>query len=302
MPGPDDKPVEPAAAGTAVQSIPPESPATEANAAPVQADQAPVSTAPAVEASSAAGADTLKSEPSLLEQFDTEQKAAEAEKVAKPDEPKPELKPEEKKPDEKVDPAKEGEPAKVEAPALEPIDYFAAETGVKIPETLKLDDALKTEVAKAFDDFRADPKAGAQGLVDLHNRMMGEAQEAMTKRQWDAFNDTRKQWRTAVKADPVIGGAGYQTAMHAIADVRDTIVSRAKPGTPQFESDMKDFDDMLKVTGVGDHPAFLRMLHNGARFFKEAAVPPNDPLPPPNNGRPPRAKGQINYPNTQFPE
>ena len=89
----------------------------------------------------------------------------------------------------------------------------------------------------------------------------------------------------AYLADDEIGGPGHQTAMAAIARVRDY-------GVP--EKDRQSFDQMLRVTGAGDHPAFLRMMHNLARWVDEpqAMEAPTDIKPPKDIGKDPNRRGR----------
>lgn len=305
MAGPDD-PVIPAVEAAAV--VAPVIPQTEA-VVPVQADPAAaVSDAPAavVEASPAPAAaePTPVAEPSLLDEFDKAKaapKAAEPAKEeskaeaapaaeAKPAEPKvEEAKPVEEKPAE-VAPVEE--PKVEESAPLEAIDYFAAETGLKIPETIKIDDAIRGELTGAFDLIRGGKAIeGAQVLMEMHNRQL----EAMAKQvgddQWSAFRKTNADWKTAVMADPILGGAGHDTAMQQVAIARDNFASTAKPGTPRFEQELAEFNAALRITGAGNNPAILRFMHNASKFVREAAPPPPDPKPPKDNGRQPGRKG-----------
>lgn len=234
-------------------------------AAPAVADPAPAAAEPAAPAV----------EPTLLEKFDAEKAAKEAKPEEKPAEPekKPEAaageapKPEEKKPDAEV---KAEEPA---APApVEPVAYEYT-----LPETLQMDDAQRGELHTALDAFRADPAKGVQGLVDLHNKTMQAYAEDLSKQQWKTFQDTRKGWVTQVMADEQLGGAGHDTTMGAVARMRDLLVP---------EKNREEFNDFLKITGAGDHPAFLRILHNAARIYDEAPLPPPNIRPAPNAGMP----------------
>ncbi len=224
-----------------------------------------------------------KLEPSLIAEFD----AAHPDKKAEnPDAPKPDAakadaakveapKPDAAKPDAAAKPDGEVEAPAVEAPKpLEPVKYE-----YQIPETLTLPDADRPEVEKAFEAFRADPAKGAQGLVDLHAKYMGQFADATLKNQYAVFNDTRKGWRQEVMSDPLLGGSGFQTAMGAIARMRDQFVS---------DKDRGEFNKMLEVTGVGDHPQFLKLLLNVARAYDEPPLPPPNISPTPNQGQPPK--------------
>lgn len=225
---------------------------------------APVAAEPAVPAS----------EPSLLEKFDSEQAAK-----AKPAEPKSEPKPDAAAKSAEVAPAQEVKPPEPAASA--PVNYEYT-----LPETIKMDDALKGDFHGALDAFRNDPAKGAQGLVDLHNKAMQNYADELTRNQWKTFNDTRRGWQTRTMADPEIGGAGYETSMGAIARMRDLFISygRTEQEAAEFRN---DFNDFLKVTGGGDHPAFLKMLHTAARIMDEAPMPSPGAKPPANIGKAP---------------
>jgi hypothetical protein len=94
-----------------------------------------------------------------------------------------------------------------------------------------------------------------------------------------------------VKADAEIGGAGFNTAMTAVAKMRDLFLSSARPGTDKYENDAAEFNDFLRITGAGDHPAFLRFLNNVARRFDEPIAPSIPYKPPPDIGQRPNGAG-----------
>lgn len=256
-----------------------EAPAPSAAASPAAAPAAPAVeaapvAAPVVETPAAAPA---APEPTLLQKFDADKAAAEAAKApvveVKPDQPASDAapseapKPVEAKPGE---PKPEGAPAEA-APAA-PVAYEYT-----LPETIKMDDALKGTFHTALDAFRTDPAKGAQGLIDLHNQTMQQYADHTYAEQVRIFNETRREWTTQVMADEELGGAGHQTSMAAIARMRDLLVPEAR---------REAFNQFLAVTGAGDHPEFLRILHNAARIYDEAPMPPPGARPPPSNGRP----------------
>lgn len=251
------------------------SPAAAPAAAPEAAAAAVEPAAPAAEpAAPAAAAEPAAPEPTLLQKFDAEQAAKKPAEPAKVAEAKPATdapKPEGEKPAEAAKP--EGEQPAPEQPAApEPIAYEYA-----LPETLQMDDALKGKFHGALDAFRGDPAKGVQGLIDLHNETMQTYADHLAREQHRVFGETRKAWQTEVMADEELGGAGYQTTMGAIARMRDLLVP---------ESRREAFDNMLMVTGVGDHPEFLRLLHSAARIYDEAPMPPPGARPPADIGKP----------------
>lgn len=199
------------------------------------------------------------------------------------------------KPDAKVEAKVDAKPeAKVETPPVEVAAPEKTEWEFKLPETLKADEKQLTTFRGILDDIVA-PKEGesratyAQRLVDLHNEAMTGFAEQTLKNQISAFNDTRAEWRKQTMADERIGGAGHDTAMRAIARVRDYLVSDARPGTKEYQDDVKALNDFNRITGAGDHPVFLRMLHRAARYVDEPSAPAPNALPTKFNGRPPNA-------------
>jgi hypothetical protein len=266
------QPVPAAAPVTASPAPAPIAPAAQ----PPAAEPAPVvATTPApapaaatdkpVEPSSPAAAEPAAAVPTLLEKFDKEKADAEAAKAAKAAAPKPQA-------TEAAKPA-EAPPAQPTAPVPTPVEYKYT-----LPETIRMDDTLKGEVHGALDAFRANPSEGVQGLINLHEKQMRAFAEHMANEQQRIFRETRQGWAKEILSDPEIGGSGHQTAMGAIARMRDLFVP---------EKDRPRFEEFLRVTGAGDHPSFLKLLHQAARFYDEPALPPPNPRPAPGNGRRP---------------
>ena len=168
-------------------------------------------------------------------------------------------------------------PGEQPAAAAPPEMPAAADYKFTLPENITIPEA---QLAPAIEEFRAlgiKPDA-AQKLIDRYvGEMQGYAAH-MASEQQRIFAETRKGWRDEIMADPIIGGNGHQTAMQAVARMRDMFVS---------ETDRSAFNEFLRVTGAGDHPQFIKMLHNAARWFDEPLPPPRVGDPPPNNGKPP---------------
>lgn len=310
----------PAAPGAAAPASPA---AVEAPA--VASPQPAAPAAPAAETAAPAAPAAPESphaRPTLLEQFDadaaasakaavdkaaaeTGTKAAEPAKPAEPAAPAvekvdavaaaKETKPAaEAKPVEAAKPAEAVKPA-VPAAAPEPIKY-----DFKMPETMagtKADDPGIQAFTGVLNEAKAPPEVG-QKLLDMHaDRMMAFAQQ-MRDEQFKVFNQTREDWAKEVKSDPEIGGAGYQTAMGAIARMRDLFVSSHPTTSPEYQKDRASFEQFLRVTGAGDHPAFLRFAHNVAASFDEPALPPPGAKPVANNGQAPGGRrGKVLYDN-----
>jgi hypothetical protein len=194
---------------------------------------------------------------------------------------------------------KPAEPAAaVEPAALEPIVY----PEWKLPEGVQPDKAALAQYSDILAQHRVSPEVG-QALLDQHTAAMQQFKQAYadqtSRDQHRVFGETRAEWVKQVLADPEIGGAGHQTAMGAIARVRDVLASSARPGTPQYEKDMTELNTALAVTGMGDHPVLLKLLHRAARFIDEPGMGPVGIKPPPDPGSKPKSLRDIYKQNTE---
>lgn len=201
----------------------------------------------------------------------------------------------------KAEPAKPADPAAAAEPAkpaddakpaadAKPADGAAAAEPVaaavvdlikyefKLPEGVKADSEDLKGFTAYLGEHRVAPEVG-QELLNRHATAMKQYGEHVAAEQHRAWSETRKAWRDEALADPEIGGAGHQTAMRAIARMRDLAVQ---------QKDLPAFNEFLRVTGAGDHPAFLKMLHTFARWFDEPAstVPVGNPTA--TNGKAPK--------------
>ena len=133
-----------------------------------------------------------------------------------------------------------------------------------LPEGVKVDEDRINKFTELVGPLKADQET-AQKLVNLHTETLEAFRQHMQAEQIRVFEDTKAGWLQKTMSDPELGGAGHQTALQAAARTRDLLVP---------EEDRADFVDMLRASGVGDHPALFRMLYRAARLFDEPAAPP----------------------------
>lgn len=159
------------------------------------------------------------------------------------------------------------------------------------PEGVKLDDKRINDLNEALIKD-VPPQERRDTLLGMHVEEMKRYDAMLRQSQQDAFRDTRADWRKKLMADSELGGSGFETTKLTGAEMRDLFASRHKPGSEQYMREMTEFNDMLRYTGVGDHPAFWRLLNNVGRRFKEPAAPQHDFRPPPDLGTRPGNKGR----------
>lgn len=197
--------------------------------------------------------------------------AAEPAKPPEPAKPGPEAdqpvsalstKPEEPKPG---DAPKPGEPPAPEAP----VGYeFTMPEGVDIP---------KPELAPFVDTLREHgitPQAG-QKLLDMYVERMQQLQTDTLANQWKQFAETRTSELNRVKADPELGGAGYETTRAAAARGRDLLLGTDPAHVAEYER-------FVANTGAGEQLALWRIFVNADRLWRESKAPPVPPTPPSN--------------------
>lgn len=102
----------------------------------------------------------------------------------------------------------------------------------------------------------------AQRLVTFHSERMIAAAKAPT----DAFESTRNEWRGKVDADPDLKAAtsGGKTGLEAVKlDIGKVFNALGDPAL------VADFKEAMNLTGVGDHPAFVKALWKLSSFLAE---------------------------------
>lgn len=184
-------------------------------------------------------------------------------------------------PEKKADaePLKPGEAPKPDGeqkPAFDFKPYVA-------PEGVKLDEGRFKDLNEVLVNDKLDPQARGQALIDLHVKEMKAYADNLRQEQNAAFSETRHAWQKEAMGDGEYGGSGFKTAMTAVARMRDMLVA---------EKDRPAFNQFLRVTGAGDHPEFLRILVNAAKFFDEPAMPSQPYAPPPDIGRKPGTRAR----------
>jgi len=212
-----------------------------------------VSPAPAVSPEAASPSVQATDAPKVAESAPVEQKPVETllasdKKIeeAKPEEKAPEAKAEEAKPEEKSADAPKIEEKSAEPPAYE----------IKIPDGVTVDDSKFGEFKSALAEFELKSKAPHEEVQALGQQMMekylGEMQR-YNDSLVQAWNKQKNDWKESFLKDPEFTNR-TNTVLNAAIDVIDTYA-----GTKE---QAKEFRDLMESTGVGNHPAVIRLLSN----------------------------------------
>lgn len=182
--------------------------------------------------------------------------------------------------------------AKPAAAVVEPVEPAKPEPIVydfKVPVDIRAEPEALAQASKVFNELGLD-QAKASVALDAYYAELRAQQARTAQAQNDAFMDMRKGWQDRIKADPLLS---KPEVMKTIIRMRDAVVP---------ESDLADFNEMLGLTGAGDHPAQARLLyrfheHMTAEIakalapYQEARAPSPNIRPSPNAGQDPSLRG-----------
>jgi len=127
----------------------------------------------------------------------------------------------------------------------------------KVPEGFTLDADTQTKIDAKFKDLGLSQDA-AQSLVDMYIEQTTEAAQAP----YAAYKEMTDGWRAEAESHPDLRGklGPGQEVNVRIAKALDGI------GDPKLVS---EFKNTMDLTGVGNHPAFIRLMDHFAKQLTE---------------------------------
>lgn len=100
-----------------------------------------------------------------------------------------------------------------------------------------------------------------QKAIEFHINETTKTVEAYTKKMIDAFENQKTEWRESFQKDPEIGGNRQQTTLEA---AKRFIATHG--GTSEQQA---QFRSILDSSGLGNHPAMIRLLANASVAMSE---------------------------------
>lgn len=160
-------------------------------------------------------------------------------------------------------PVEGGEEAKPAEAAAEAAPEAFDTTKLTLPEGVTVDE----EASKAFSDILADPALSAQErgqkLFDLHSANLQELQKSVSQQMQDANKATwekmNNDWRSAIKELP-------EFKNNPDAEAGKVMQALKSVGAGE------EFFAALNLTGAGNNPAILQVLHRMAQPFIEGGA------------------------------
>lgn len=137
-----------------------------------------------------------------------------------------------------------------------------------LPEGITLD----TERVGKFTEIMSELELGGkishdlvqqfgQKAVDLHISEVKKATEDLTKKYLEVWDKQKLDWKDTFLKDPELGGNRFQTTV----DSALTFI-RTHGGTPEQQT---EFKNLMETSGLGNHPAMIRLLANAGRTMAE---------------------------------
>jgi hypothetical protein len=124
-----------------------------------------------------------------------------------------------------------------------------------VPEGYELDAKLVEQATPVFKELGLSQEQ-SQKLVDLYAKATTEANKAVM----DSLAETRKEWREGMLKDPALGKLVGKDGNFGPDSPLVQTVNRALTGL-QNPKLVSDFKAAMDLTGAGDNPAFVRVLH-----------------------------------------
>lgn len=144
-----------------------------------------------------------------------------------------------------------------------------------LPEDFSKDGEGIGDVTKLLGEFELSTKADhaevqklGQALVDRHVAEVQKTVERFNANLKEQFENQKNEWKDAFLADPEIGGNRQDTTISSALEF-----IRTHGGTPTQQA---EFHQVLEQSGLGNHPAMIRLLATAARSkeFKEGSPVP----------------------------
>jgi len=175
-----------------------------------------------------------------------------------------------------ADPSLVSDPDPKDPSAADPAPEPLIIDNITLPEGVTIADEAMTEFLDVMNDTELSVADRAQKLVDLQLGQSALAEEA----QQEAWTGVQNEWREAAVALPEIGGDKLPSTL---ADI--------KSGLDKLGADKETYA-ALDLTGAGNHPAIIKILHAATAHLTEGRPTPD--------GRP--AGGNLTQAERMFPQ
>ena len=150
---------------------------------------------------------------------------------------------------------------------------------IELPEGVELAEEPMNEFLELINNQEMGRDELAQSLINLQVKLAQDAQDAATQAGQQLWDDTQNTWRDQAQALPEIGGKALPQTLATI-----------KSGLTAMGADAATFE-AFDVTGAGNHPAIIKILHKLTKDLVET---------PPVSGDGAGQKGKLTQAQIMF--
>lgn len=144
-----------------------------------------------------------------------------------------------------------------EKPAEPPAAFDVA--ALTLPEGLELPEEMGKAFAELLDDGKLTSQERGQKLIDMYSENMKAAAEQLTQANMDLWKSTNDGWREEIKNLP-------EFKNNPDAEAGKVMQALTSVGAGE------EFFAALDMTGAGNNPAILQVLHRLAQPFMEGGA------------------------------
>lgn len=149
----------------------------------------------------------------------------------------------------------------------------------KLPEGITLEGNKLSEFTKDLGEFQTRTKAEqaavqefGQKLVDRHIAEVNSTVKRLNEHYTQAWEKQKIEWKDAFVKDPEIGGNRQETTVNAALQFIKTHGGN--------EAQQQEFRQLMETTGIGNHPAMIRLLAKANMNMAEGKpLPAAKPVP-----------------------
>jgi hypothetical protein len=163
----------------------------------------------------------------------------------------------------------------------------------KLPEGVTLEAERVGQFTSILGEFESKTKADhaevqslGQKLVEYHLAQVNDGRERLFTALQGQHNKQVTDWLDAAKKDPEIGGNRFDTSVNAALEF-----IRTHGGTPAQQA---EFQEAMETSGLGNHPAMIRLLARAGAAMKEPGVLAVTTPPPMPKSKTQKMYGNLN--------
>lgn len=137
----------------------------------------------------------------------------------------------------------------------------------KLPDGIKLNPEALTKAHDLFKNLSLD-QPGAQSLIDFHTAELARVTQATEAAGDDSFRATVEEWGGKLKSDPEIGNR-LPKVKENLGKAYDVLVAAVPEKSVETRALVNEFKQTLDLTGIGNHPAFVKVFNRLAEMVIE---------------------------------